>query len=147
LKGYPKTTGGDGLHVYVPVKPIYTFENTRQFAEVLASIALARKPQLFTTPRSVAKREKGRVYFDYLQNAEGKTIAAPYVARAYDGAPVAAPLEWEEVKRGLHPSQFTIKNAIARFKEKGDLFAAVLKKPQSLDRAFAKLEKVMTKSK
>jgi len=64
------------------------------------------------------------------------------VARAYNGAPVATPLEWEEVKRGLHPSQFSIRNALARFAEKGDLFAGVLKKPQSLDKAFGKIEKL-----
>jgi bifunctional non-homologous end joining protein LigD len=142
LTGYPKTTGGDGMHVYIPVKPVYSYQDTKHFAEVLSSIALSRKPQLFTTPRSVAKREKGRVYFDYLQNGEGKTIAAPYVARAYNGAPVATPLEWEEVKRGLHPSQFTIKNVLDRFAEKRDLFAGVLKKPQSLDKAFGKIEKL-----
>ena len=59
---------------------------------------------MFTTPRAVAKRQKNRVYFDYLQNAKSKTIAAPYVLRAYPGAPVATPLEWDEVHRGLHPS-------------------------------------------
>lgn len=145
LAGYPKTTGGDGMHVYIPVKPIYTYENTKQFAEVLAGIAQARRPELFTTPRSVAKREKNRVYFDFLQNGEGKTIAAPYVTRAYDGAPVATPLHWDEVKPGLSPHQFTMKNAVARFRENGDLFAGVLKKPQALDAAFNKLEKLIRK--
>jgi bifunctional non-homologous end joining protein LigD len=142
LTGYPKTTGGDGMHVYIPVKPVYSYEDTKHFAEVLASIALRRQPQLFTTPRTVAKRQKGRVYFDFLQNGEGKTIAAPYVARAYNGAPVATPLHWDEVTRGLHPSQFNIKNVLARFADKGDLFAGVLKKPQSLDKAFGKIEKL-----
>jgi bifunctional non-homologous end joining protein LigD len=142
LTGYPKTTGGDGMHIYIPVKPVYSYEDSKHFAEVLASIALLRRPQLFTTPRTVAKRQKGRVYFDFLQNGEGKTIAAPYVARAYNGAPVATPLHWDEVKHGLHPSQFNIKNALARFADKGDLFAGVLKKPQSLDKAFGKIEKL-----
>ena len=145
LTGYPKLTGGDGMHVYIPVKPIYTYENSKQFAEVLAGIAVSRRPELFTTPRSVAKRQKDRVYFDYLQNGEGKTIAAPYVTRAYDGAPVATPLEWDEVKPGLRPQDFTIKNSIARFRERGDLFAGVLKKPQQLDRAFKKLEKLIAR--
>lgn len=146
LAGYPKTTGGDGMHVYIPVKAIYSYDNTRQFAEVLASIAVSRRRELFTTPRSVSKRQKERVYFDYLQNGEGKTIAAPYVPRAYDGAPVATPLDWSEVKSGLDPSQFTIRNAIARFREKGDLFAGVLKKPQALDKPFAKLQKLLGKN-
>ena len=144
LRGYPKTTGGDGMHVYVPIQPSYTYEQSRQFAEVLARLVIERRPKLFTTPRSVAKREKGRVYFDYLQNGEGKTIAAPYVARAYDAAPVATPLEWSEVAPGLDPKQFTIRNAIKRFEERGDLFADVLKKPQKLEKAFKKLSALLS---
>ncbi len=84
------------------------------------------RPDLFTTPRAVEKREKNRVYFDYLQIAESKTISAPYVARAYPGAPVSTPLAWEEVKPGLHPSQFNIGNAPERFARVGDLFSGVL---------------------
>ncbi len=139
LRGYPKMTGGDGMHVYIPVKPVYTYEQTRQFAEVISRIVVKRKPEMFTTPRSVSKREKGRVYFDYLQNGEGKTIAAPYVPRAYDHAPVATPLKWDEVKPGLAPQQFTIKTAPERFDKVGDLFAEVLKKPQSLRRRVQKI--------
>ena len=85
LAGYPKTTGGDGMHIYVPVEPVYTYEETRTFAELIARLAIAEQPELFTTPRSVAKRKNGRVYFDYLQNGISKTIAAPYVLRAYPG--------------------------------------------------------------
>jgi len=139
LKGYPKTTGGDGLHVYIPVEPIYTYDETRAFAELIARLVIAEKPEMFTTPRSVAKRQRNRVYFDYLQNAKSKTIAAPYVLRAYPGAPVATPLEWSEVRRGLHPSQFHIGNAVDRFAAKGDLFAGVLDEPQLLDVAIEKL--------
>jgi bifunctional non-homologous end joining protein LigD len=139
LTGYPKTTGGDGLHVYIPVEPIYTYEATRTFAEVIARLVIAEKPEMFTTPRSVSKRQKNRVYFDYLQNAKSKTIAAPYVLRAYPGAPVATPLEWGEVKRGLHPSQFHIGNALERFARVGDLFAGVLDSRQHLEQALEKL--------
>jgi bifunctional non-homologous end joining protein LigD len=121
LTGYPKTTGGDGMHVYVPVEPVYTFEETRTFAELLARLADSKKPGLFTMPRTVSKRQKDRVYFDYMQNAKSKTIAAPYVLRAYAGAPVATPLEWSEVRPGLRPTQFNIENAPDRFAEKGDL--------------------------
>jgi bifunctional non-homologous end joining protein LigD len=143
LKGYPKTTGGDGLHVYVPVEPVYSYEETRTFAELLARIAFDEKPELFTTPRSVAKRKKGRVYFDYLQNGAAKTIAAPYVLRAYPGGPVATPLEWNEVTRRLHPKQFHIGNAFERFNAKGDLFSGVLNAPQRLENALGKMEKLL----
>ena len=142
LTGYPKTTGGDGMHVYIPVEPVYTYEETRTFAELIARLAVSEQPDLFTTPRSVAKRQKNRVYFDYLQNGRSKTIAAPYVLRAYPGAPVATPLEWSEVRHGLHPTQFNITNALDRFAARGDLFAGVLDRPQQLQTALANLEKL-----
>jgi bifunctional non-homologous end joining protein LigD len=139
LTGYPKTTGGDGMHIYIPIEPVYSYEEARTFAEVLARLVIAQKPQMFTTPRSVSKRQRNRVYFDYLQIGKSKTIAAPYVLRAYAGAPVATPLEWREVNHSLHPRQFNITNAVERFAEKGDLFEGVLKKPQRLEAALEKL--------
>jgi bifunctional non-homologous end joining protein LigD len=143
LRGYPKTTGGDGLHVYIPLEPVYSYEQARIFAELIARVVIHERPEMFTTPRSVAKRQKNRVYFDYLQIAKSKTIAAPYVLRAYAGAPVATPLEWAEVKHGLHPGQFNIANALDRFREKGDLFAGVLSKPQPMEEAVPRLEKLL----
>jgi len=142
LTGYPKTTGGDGMHVYIPIEPIYTYDEARVFAELIARLIFDKHPEMFTTPRAVSKRQKGRVYFDYLQIAKSKTIAAPYVLRAYPAAPVATPLEWREVKRGLHPSRFNISNAPERFRARGDLFAGVLERPQRLEDALAALEKL-----
>jgi bifunctional non-homologous end joining protein LigD len=101
------------------------------------------RPDLFTTPRSVAKREKGKVYFDYLQIVEGKTISAPYVLRAYEGAPVSTPLEWGEVKPGLSPKQFHIGNAVERFAKAGDLFEGVRKKRQRIEKPLEKLERFL----
>ncbi len=140
LTGYPKTTGGDGMHIYIPIEPVYSYEQARTFAEVIARMIAAQRPDLFTTPRSVAAREKNRVYFDYLQIAESKTISAPYVARAHPGAPVSTPLAWDEVKPSLLPSQFNIGNAPDRFARVGDLFDGVLKKPQRIEKAFGRLE-------
>jgi bifunctional non-homologous end joining protein LigD len=142
LMGYPKTTGGDGMHVYIPVERDHTYEETRTFAELISRLVTHQKLDMFTTPRSVSKRQKNRVYFDYLQNGKSKTIAAPYVLRAYDGAPVATPLEWREVKHGIRPQQYNITNAVQRFREKGDLFAGVLNKPQRLDEALNKLDRL-----
>jgi bifunctional non-homologous end joining protein LigD len=143
LKGYPKTTGGDGLHIYIPIRPHYTYEQARTFAEIIARLLAGERPDLFTMPRSVAAREKDRVYFDYLQIAKSKTISAPYVARAYAGAPVSTPLAWDELTPKLHPSQFNIKNAPGRFAKLGDLFEGVLKKPQEIEKASAKLDKLV----
>jgi bifunctional non-homologous end joining protein LigD len=142
LTGYPKTTGGDGMHVYIPVEPVYTYDETRTFAELLARFVIAEKPAMFTTPRPVARRETNRVYFDYLQNGRSKTIAAPYVLRAYPGAPVATPLEWREVTHSLHPRLFHIGNARQRFAEKGDLFRGVLDRPQHLEEPLEKLDRL-----
>ena len=142
LESYPKTTGGDGMHLFVPLEPRYTYEQVRSFAELLSVMAAHERPDLFTTPRAVSKREKGRVYFDWAQIAQGKTISAPYVVRAYPGAPVATPLAWREVTPKLDPSQFHIRNAMARFDRVGDLFEGVLKRPQKLERAVEKLSGV-----
>jgi len=139
LTGYPKTTGGDGMHIYVPVEPVYTFEQVRAFAEVIARLLAAENPGLFTTPRAVEKREKDRVYFDWMQIAGAKTISAPYVVRAHPGAPVSTPVVWEEVTDSLHPSQFTIRTAPERFQRFGDRFAGVLGKPQRIERALDRL--------
>ena len=143
LIGYPKTTGGDGMHIYVPVEPIYSYEETRTFAELISRVVIREKPEMFTTPRSVSKRQRNRVYFDWMQNGKSKTISAPYVLRAYPGAPVATPLEWDEVRHGLHPKEFNITNAPERFAKKGDLFAGVLEDLQTLDEALAPLDKLL----
>ena len=141
LVSYPKTTGGDGMHIFIPVEPVYTYAQVRSFAEVLAALGAAARPDLFTTPRAVSKREKGKVYFDWQQIAEGKTISAPYVLRAYPGAPVATPLAWDEVTPRLRPEQFNLGNALGRFERVGDLFEGVLKRPQRLEAAIEKLSK------
>ena len=143
LEGYPKTTGGHGMHIYVPVEPVYTYEQTRAFAEILARWVAEERPDLFTTPRPVARRDKGKVYFDYLQNAYGKTISAPYVLRAHPGAPVATPLAWHEVAPGLVPTRFHMRNALDRFASVGDLFRPVLDSPQRLEPALEQLAVVM----
>ena len=136
LAGYPKTTGGDGMHIYVPLEPIYTYEQVRSFAELISILVINQKPELFTTPRAVASRKKGKVYFDYLQISSSKTIAAPYVLRAYPGGPVSTPLDWSEVKPGLEPGQFNIHNALERFERVGDLFEGALTKLQRLEPAL-----------
>jgi bifunctional non-homologous end joining protein LigD len=140
LSGFPKTTGGDGMHIYVPLEPVYTYDQTRAFCEILCRLVAAERPDLFTIPRALGKREKGKVYFDYMQNARGKTISAPYVLRAYPGAPVATPLDWSEVVGSLDPRQFHIRNALARFAATGDLFAPVLTLQQRLEPAIERLE-------
>ena len=139
LESFPKTTGGDGMHIFIPVEPIYTYEQVRAFAQVIATLGASERPGLFTSPRAPSKRDKGKVYLDWPQIAHGKTIAAPYVLRAYPGAPVATPLDWSELTRRLRPEQFHIGNALARFDRVGDLFHGVLDRPQRIEKALDKL--------
>jgi bifunctional non-homologous end joining protein LigD len=146
LQGFAKTTGGDGMHIYVPLEPIYNYEQVRSFAEIVSRIVSHERPDLFTTPRTVKQREKGKVYFDYLQIREGATISAPYVLRAYPGAPVSTPLRWSEVQRGLSPQQFNVRNAPDRFARLGDLFAPVLTLHQKLETAIERLQGMMSTS-
>jgi bifunctional non-homologous end joining protein LigD len=139
LESYPKTTGGDGMHIFVPLEPVYSFDQVRSFAEALATLAAHERPDLFTTPRALQKRDKGKVYFDWMQIGHGKTISAPYVLRAYPGAPVATPLDWSEVTPKLRPEQFHLGNILPRFHRLGDLFLGVLTRPQRLEKAVEKL--------
>jgi len=145
LAGYPKTTGGDGMHVYIPLQPIYTYEQVRTFAELLSILVIRQNPDLFTTPRTVSRRKKAKVYFDYLQISSAKTIAAPYVLRAHPGAPVSTPLDWSEVEAGLEPGQYNIHNALERFERVGDLFEPVLTNPQKLETALEKVSQLVSR--
>ena len=88
-----------------------------------------------------AKR-RNKIYIDYLQNRRGQTLAAPYCVRPKAGATVSTPLEWEEVKVGLHPSQFTIKNIFERLEEKGDIFKGIMGKGADIEKALKKLNKI-----
>jgi len=115
-------------------------------AEILAHLVERNRPELFTAPRAVSKRQKGRVYFDWVQNGKSKTIAAPYVLRAFAGAPVSTPLEWGEVQKGLQPGDFTIRNAMERFNRVGDLFGPVLNRPQRLEGALERLATVLAQA-
>jgi bifunctional non-homologous end joining protein LigD len=123
----------------VPLENIYSYEQVRSFAEIVARLAAGERPDLFTTPRKVEAREKGKVYFDYLQISESKTISAPYVLRAFEGAPVSTPLKWLEVTPDLTPDRFTLANAVDRFSRVGDLFGPVLRLKQRLEPALEKL--------
>jgi bifunctional non-homologous end joining protein LigD len=142
IKGYPKTTGGDGMHIYIPLEPVYTYDQVRSFAELLSVLTIRENPSLFTTPRAVAARKKAKVYFDYLQISSAKTIATAYVLRAHPGAPVSVPLDWSEVKNGLDPAQFNIHNVLERFEKIGDLFEPVLTNKQKLETALERVSQL-----
>ena len=133
---YPKTTGSKGMHIYIPIEPRYSYSQARSFAEILARMVASERPDLFTTPRAVASREKGRVYFDYLQISSGKTISAPYVLRAYPGAPVSTPVSPSELP-DLRPELWNIGTLPERMQENGDLWADFWMHRQKLEDLIA----------
>jgi bifunctional non-homologous end joining protein LigD len=137
-----KTSGGRGLHVYVPIRAEVTAETAAGFAQRVAALVVAENPNLATLQRPLGKRPPKTVYVDHLQNATGKSVAAAYSARAKPGATVSAPLSWAEVKRGTDPEAYTIKTMPRRLAQKGDLFRPVLRAKQSLPAALRRLEKV-----
>jgi bifunctional non-homologous end joining protein LigD len=148
LESYAKTSGSRGIHVYVPIKPVYSYEETAAFAERVAKLVERENEHVATLERSLKKRKKGRIYVDHMQNARGKSVVSPYSVRPKPGATVSAPLEWSEVKqKTVTISDFTIKSMPKRLAQKGDLFKEVLTNRQSLDQAFEKLEGLMGKQK
>jgi bifunctional non-homologous end joining protein LigD len=136
-RNYCKTSGSSGLHVYVPMGGQYTYEQVKDFAHIVATL-VAEQLDFATLERSLSKRGNN-IYVDYLQNRQGQTLACAYSLRPRVAASVSAPLEWSEVKPGLHPSQFTIHNILERVQQKGDLFKPVLGKGINLEKCLEKL--------
>jgi bifunctional non-homologous end joining protein LigD len=137
LDSYPKTSGSRGIHVYVPVEPVYEYGQIAELAEQLATVVAREQSKVATVERSKRKRGAGMIYVDHMQNARGKSVVAPYSVRPKPGATVSAPLEWKEVERKkIKTSDFHIKNMLRRVERKGDLFEPVLKKKQRLEGVF-----------
>jgi bifunctional non-homologous end joining protein LigD len=137
LESFAKTSSADGMHVLVPVERRYTFDDTREFSEIVAGAIARTHRGLATTEWSKAKRRG--VLIDSNQNGEGKTIASAYSVRPRPGAPVSTPLRWDEVHDGLDPASFTMEVVLERVRKHGDLFAEVLTTRQRLDRALKSL--------
>ena len=137
LRSYIKTSGSQGLHVYVPVDNEYSYEEIRDFGHSVAEIICTMQPDIATIERTVRKRG-AKIYVDYLQNVKGKTLCSAYSVRPRDGATVSAPLNWDEVSN-VKPSDFTIKTILPRLQKLGELFAPVLTDRQSLETAFIQL--------
>jgi len=135
LQSFPKTTGGKGLHVVVPVAPKLGWEEIKEFSKWVAERFAANYPDRFTT--NMAKRARtGRIFIDYLRNGRGATAIGAYSARARPGAPVATPLSWEEVEKGIKPDRFTVLTVPDRLKRlKSDPWAEIGKIRQSISAA------------
>jgi bifunctional non-homologous end joining protein LigD len=139
LANFLKTSGATGIHIYIPVEPVYTYEQLRAFGEIIARTVTAEHPSLVTHERIVARRPAGRVLIDVQQNAHGRPLAAAYSVRAFPHAPVSAPLLPRELRPSLRPETLNIKTVFARLKEKGDLWGDFWKQRQRLEGAIEAL--------
>lgn len=140
IPAFCKTSGATGLHIYIPLAPRFSHEQATELAHLMLLVVNRRHPDLTSLERSPAKR-KGRVYLDYLQNRSGATMAAPYVLRPRDGAPVSMPLEWKEVTAKLDPLDFNIRTVPERMARKGDAWRGLFKKRLDLNAALARFER------
>ncbi len=139
VQGYPKTSGSTGIHIYIPLGARYSYEQSKQFAALVAQLVQERLPAITSVER-IIKNRKGKMYIDFLQNRSHATVASPYSLRPKPGAPVSMPLHWEEVKKGLAITDFTIYNALDRLKSEGDIFKPVLGKGINLTKLIRDFE-------
>ena len=139
-EAYPKTSGAEGLHIYIPMPRGTPYDAGMIFCQIVATVVAQKHPKQATVERAVKKRGT-QVYVDYLQNIPGKTLATAYSARASEYAGVSAPLTWREVHSRIDREAFTIRTMPERLKKVGDLWAG-LRKSKGVDlHSVAKLGK------
>jgi bifunctional non-homologous end joining protein LigD len=122
IESFPKTSGADGLHIYIPLPPETSYDTAVVFCQLLATLVADKHPGQATITRSVHARGR-KIYVDYLQNVHGKTLATAYSARGSDYAGVSTPLTWKEVHAGVEREAFTIRTVPARLRDLGDPWA------------------------
>ncbi|HSW72269.1 MAG TPA: non-homologous end-joining DNA ligase [Chlamydiales bacterium] len=140
LKAFVMTTGSKGLHVVIPIKREYEFSEVRSFARKIALYMEKQNSDGYTTELNIKKR-RGRLFLDYLRNSLAQTAVAPYAVRPIEGAPVATPIDWKELKRGLNSQSFTIKNVLKR---KKDPWKSLERSAVSLKTPMKKLESLIS---
>jgi bifunctional non-homologous end joining protein LigD len=131
IDSYVKTSGKTGLHVFIPVAPIYGYTQTRTFAEIIGKMLSRRNPGKITMEWNSSNR-KGKVFFDYNQNAKGKTLASIFSVRPTISASVSMPVEWRELSY-IQPADFTLVNVPEILSSKGgDAWSTIYQKKQDL---------------
>ena len=123
-----KTSGSRGLHIVVPLPARTTYARSAAVAEKIAALVTAKYPGLATLERSLQRRPNGTIYVDAQQNARGKSVASAYSVRERAGAPVSAPLRWDELEQNLQIQDFTIATMRRRIDDVGDLWGEALKR-------------------
>lgn len=138
MESFVKTTGSRGLHVMVPLDRKATFDDARRFAGMVSESLAARDPDLFTMEHRKEKRD-GRVFLDVGRNAYAQHAVVPYSVRPISGAPVATPLSWDELRSGLDPQKFNIRNIFKRLERREDPWKRSLRLRYSLSKAMSRL--------
>jgi bifunctional non-homologous end joining protein LigD len=142
LKSFPMTTGSRGLHVTVVLNRDADFDHVRSFARSVAQLLSSRHPDHATVAARKNQRG-GRVYIDVMRNGYAQTAVAPYALRAKPGAPVATPLDWDELSdKRLHSQRFTLQNIFRRIERDGDPWKSISRHPQGIDQAQKRLQKL-----
>ena len=122
LHSFVKTSGGKGIQLYIPLEEdSFTYEETGIFTKFICDFLVEQQPKWFTTER-LKKNRGNKLYLDYVQHKEGKTIVAPFSPRGNELGLIATPLKWEEVKESLKPDTFTIPSVLDRITKQGDPF-------------------------
>ncbi|GAB6180665.1 non-homologous end-joining DNA ligase [Desulfotomaculum defluvii] len=133
LRGYPKTSGATGIHIFIPLKPVFNFQQVTKAMGLIAKIVVDTFSDKATIERTVAKRDQSKVYVDYLQNTRGKSMAWTYSLRPIPGAPISTPVMWEEIEQlSLLPDDFNLYTIFNRLKFWGDLHHDLLQNPQDI---------------
>jgi bifunctional non-homologous end joining protein LigD len=125
VTGYAKTSGASGIHIFIPLRDRTPYESGQIFCEIVATFVAAKHPKVATVTRAVRARGQ-KVYVDFLQNIEGKSLACAYSARANEFAGASTPLTWKEIDAGVDPRDFTIRTLPDRLTRVGDLWAPSL---------------------
>jgi len=142
---YCKTSGATGLHIYIPVQKKYTYDQVKDFAQLICIFTQELVPEFTSMERNLKKRGNNKIYLDYLQNRRGQTIACAYSLRPKEGATVSMPILWKEVKKGLSPQHFNIHNALQRLQKNGDIFKNILGKGIDISECLKNLENYKAK--
>jgi bifunctional non-homologous end joining protein LigD len=132
LEPFAQVTGSKGIHVWTPLRRREDFEEVKEFSNAFAQLLAARHPDDLTTEFRKAKRG-GRILVDVLRNRYAQTAVPPYAVRPRPGAPVATPIEWDELSDSkLRPDRWTLKNVLRRLRAKGDPWADIASSARAL---------------
>ena len=130
IEAYVKTSGKTGLHVFVPIAPIYTYDQTRTFARIIGRMLSRRNPDKISMDWNSSNR-KGKIFFDYNQNAKGKTLASIFSVRPTISASVSMPIKWRQLS-DIQPTDFTLVNVPDILSAGGDAWSTIYQKKQDL---------------